>query len=167
MSLLSLYRCLYYLKFISFSKNILFLPYAVWLWKHLKNMFLNNSCDKFLMWVKFSGNMLELYLATLPQPQHFRARKWHLGGFYFCSHFLSSGRNILKFDMKKIQQIRRNLLKLNILGGVLFLLPFFKQKLNLSKFQILNLDPNDKVSLHNGRCLIFHGNMVIFRFRLF
>ena len=30
-----------------------------------------------------------------------------LGGFYFCSHFLSSGRNILKFDMKKIQQIRR------------------------------------------------------------
>ena len=29
------------------------------------------------------------------------------------------------------------------------------------KFQILNLDPNDNVSLHNGRCLKFHGHMVI------
>ena len=28
-------------------------------------------------------------------------------GFYFCSHFLSSGRNILKFDMKIIQQFGR------------------------------------------------------------
>ena len=28
-------------------------------------------------------------------------------GFYFCSHFLSSGRNILKFDMKIIQHFKR------------------------------------------------------------
>ena len=32
-------------------------------------------------------------------------------GFYFCSHFLSSGRNILRFDMQIIQQSRRNWFK--------------------------------------------------------
>ena len=45
-------------------------------------------------------------MATWPQPQHFRARKWWFWGFYFCSHFLSSGRNIL-FDMKIIQHYKR------------------------------------------------------------
>ena len=29
------------------------------------------------------------------------------------------------------------------------------------QYQILNLDPNDKVSSHNGRCLKFNGYMVI------
>ena len=34
----------------------------------------------------------------------FPCTKMTFWGFYFCSHFLSSGRNILKFDMKIIQQ---------------------------------------------------------------
>ena len=41
---------------------------------------------------------MPVYMATWPKPQHFRARTWRLGGFYFCSHFLSSGGNILKFE---------------------------------------------------------------------
>ena len=42
-------------------------------------------------------------LAGSSQPQHYLVAEWHFGFYYFGPHFLTSGQNFLKFDMKIVQ----------------------------------------------------------------